>query len=135
MEQGRRTAQERRRETPEIKMGHECHHQPPSPYSARRERERERPQTNAKGKDFLILYISCSHFASGRLGGASFSFLFLHFSPFLSPPRFLDSATRSSRSFLELPRVLHFRFSSLLPLVYLFHTSFSASRFAKVRSN
>lgn len=45
------------------------------------------PLLDAEEKDFLILYISCSHFASSRLGSPSLFFLLL-FSP---SPLFLSS--------------------------------------------
>lgn len=47
------------------------------------------PLLDAEEKDFLILYISCSHFASSRLGSPSLFFFFFSFLP--PPSLFLSS--------------------------------------------
>lgn len=77
--------------------------------STKRDR-RERKHRKPTRRVFLILYISCSHFASGHWGSVSFLFSVLRFPSLL---------------YLELSRVLRLRSFFSSRDAQLFHTSFS----------
>lgn len=97
------------------------------------------PLLDAEEKDFLILYISCSHFASSRLGSPSLFFLLFSSSPPLSLSLF-----HSLLPFSLVLRFIHSLPSYRASFVFvvkspfsqrLFRISFSRCPAAEVRSN